>query len=79
MYEKPLSGTKEIFMHMLDIVVLNSYNLWLVKTGNRVPLRIFEKKLINQILEKYGIVQATLPRQHSARDLPDHLHANPGP
>ena len=45
---------------MIDIVVVNAYNLWLVKTGNHTTLRQFQKKIITQILEKYGVLQPTV-------------------
>ena len=54
---------KKMFLHLIDIVVLNAYNLWLVKTGDRVSLRIFQKRVITQMLAKYGSQQATVARR----------------
>ncbi|XP_027229857.2 piggyBac transposable element-derived protein 4 [Penaeus vannamei] len=63
---------KRMFLHLMDITVLNSYNLYVVKTSKKVSLRIFSKRLIEQILETYGVVQKRA-RGHSQAGLPDRL------
>lgn len=63
---------KRMFLHLMDITVLNSYNLYVVKTSKKVSLRIFSKRLIEQILETYGVVQRRA-RGCSQAGLPDRL------
>ena len=70
---KCIKWYKKIFMHMLDISILNAYNLWLVKTGKRASLRVFQKKVIEQLLTRYGTVQPITPRRHHRHELPDRL------
>lgn len=48
---------KKMFLHLIDITVLNAYNLYMTKTGNKIKLRVFSKNIIAQLLEKYGVVQ----------------------
>lgn len=64
---------KKTFLHLIDIVVLNAYNLYLVTTGKRVSLRIFSKTIIEKLLEKYGVVQAATPRRNLQAGQPDRI------
>ena len=73
---KCIKWYKKMFMHLLDVTILNSYNLWLVKSGKRQSLRVFHKNLILQLLEKYGTVQDAAPRRHTMEGKPDRLQAH---
>lgn len=45
---------KKLFFHMVDILVLSAYSMFLTKTGNRLPLRQFFYNMAFEILERYG-------------------------
>lgn len=45
---------RKLFFHIVDIGVLNSYNMFLVKSGMRPKYREFRLRLIRQIIEKFG-------------------------
>lgn len=65
---------KKLFFHFVDIAILNAYNLYLVKTGKRVPLKVFCSGLVHQILERYGTPTSGLRgRALSRPNLPDRL------
>ena len=67
---------KKLFFHLVDMCVLNAYNLMLVKTGNKPPsLNNFCEDLVHQLLERYGDVQSSSGRAMSRPDLPDRLAA----
>ena len=48
---------KKFFFHLLDVCLLNSYNMWLAKTGNKSSLRKFGLKVIQQMLDRFSPVQ----------------------
>ena len=50
---------KKLFCHMVDVTMLNSYNLWKVKVGGNMPFRTFSYNVITQLLAKFGTVQST--------------------
>ena len=65
---------KKLFCHMVDVTMLNAYNLWKVKTGGNIPFRTFSYNVIKQLLAKFGTVQSS----HSGRIMsspPDRLLA----
>ncbi|CAL4159554.1 unnamed protein product, partial [Meganyctiphanes norvegica] len=46
--------------HVTDVTILNCYNIYLVKTGNKkLKLREFQYNLVYQLLEKYGEIQTS--------------------
>lgn len=62
---KSIKWYKKVFFHMMDLSILNCYNMYLVKTGkNNVTLKDFIMKIIRQILEKHGSLTAV----HSERN-----------
>ena len=74
----------KLFFHLVDVVVLNSYNLYLTATGEKPPLKEFRLNLVRQILEKYGNPDrvpnggrrsdnSTMPLRLTARHFPDVL------
>ena len=73
---KSLKWYKKMFMHIIDITVLNCYNLWMVKTGKKTSLRLFQKSLIRQLMSRYGKVTPVTPRRsHTQQGPPDRLQA----
>ncbi|XP_063846394.1 uncharacterized protein LOC135092107 isoform X1 [Scylla paramamosain] len=44
---------KELFFHLLDLAVLNTYALIAMKTGTKSKYRVFHQRLTKQILEKF--------------------------
>ena len=50
----PIKWPKKLFFHLLDITMLNAYNTYVKKTGKKSSLWLFSKKVITQLLEKYG-------------------------
>lgn len=56
------------------MAILNAYNLYLVKTGERIPLKVFCNGLVQKILERYGTPTSVLRgRALSRPNLPDRL------
>ena len=56
---KSIKWYKKLFFHLVDLVVLNCYNKYLVKTGNvSLKLKDFIQELIQQIIEKHGSLTA---------------------
>ena len=51
---KTVKWYKKLFFHMLDISMLNAYNMYLTKTGNRLPLREFYYEVSREILTRFG-------------------------
>lgn len=66
---------KKTFLHLMDIVILNSYNLWMTKTGKRTSLRAFSLAVIRQMCEKFGLVQPLVARTPLRHPVPDRLQA----
>lgn len=52
---------------------MNLYNLYLVKTGNCTFLRLFSKKINEQIFAKYSSVTSPTSRHRSLPGAPDHI------
>ncbi|XP_069181278.1 piggyBac transposable element-derived protein 4-like [Procambarus clarkii] len=67
--------TKMLFFHLMDVAVLNCFNMYLVKSGRKPSIRTFSASVVSQLLVKYGRegsivlrgVQATMP--HAATDI----------
>lgn len=62
----------KLFYHIIDISMLNAYNMYLVKTGKRPKLREFSYNVVYQLLEKYGTV-APIARGRRQTVGPDRL------
>ena len=45
---------KKLFFHLLDIVMLNVYNMFRVKTEKKSSLCLFSKAVLKQIITKLG-------------------------
>lgn len=45
---------KKLFFHILDMTVLNSYYMFLVRTGNKPPFADFSKAIIRQIIVRFS-------------------------
>ena len=58
---KSVKWYKKVFFHLMDMCVLNAYNLYLVKTGKRPSLRIFSQNVIKQLLARHATIPT--PRQ----------------
>lgn len=63
---KSIKWYKKLFFHLMDMAILNSYNMYLVKTGNNgLTLKVFIRNIIRQILEKHGTLTAARPGRQS--------------
>lgn len=51
---KEVKWYKKLFYHLLDIAILNSYILFVLKTGTRPLYQTFHRRLIRQIFERFG-------------------------
>lgn len=45
---------KKLFYHLLDLTILNSYVLFVMKTGTKPLYQTFHRRLIKQIFERFG-------------------------
>ncbi|XP_069170119.1 piggyBac transposable element-derived protein 4-like [Procambarus clarkii] len=76
---KSVKWMKKFFFHLIDVAVLNCFNMYLVKSGRKPSIRTFSAGVVSQLLVKCGKegsitlrgVQATMP--HGA---PDRLRGN---
>lgn len=66
---------KKLFFHFIDMAILNAYNVFLVKTGNQIPLKVFCSRLVHQLLKRYGTPTSGL----GARDYIARHHLMPIP
>nr|XP_045620189.1 piggyBac transposable element-derived protein 4-like isoform X1 [Procambarus clarkii]XP_045620190.1 piggyBac transposable element-derived protein 4-like isoform X1 [Procambarus clarkii] len=46
--------SKKMFFHLVDITMLNSYNMYLVKTGRKPSFHSFSFSVLSQLLKKFG-------------------------
>lgn len=51
---------KKFFFHLLDIVIFNSYHLYLTITSNKLSLLDFRRNVIQQLFEQYLQTRTTL-------------------
>ena len=51
---KSVKWYRKLFFHLVDMAMLNGYNLYLVKTGNKPHLKNFRLAVIRQMLGKYA-------------------------
>ena len=73
---KTVKWYNKLFLHLLDISMLNSYLLYKRATNNKLPLREFSLSVIRQLLQKYGEVKSFHPGRQNLRDsAPDRLEA----
>lgn len=86
---KTLKWYKKLFFHMLDMCMLNSYYMYLVKTGKKPPLLDFSLTVIRQMIVRFGRPTAiarpgrsssggTNPIRLSARHFPSAVPATQG-
>lgn len=45
---------RKIVFHLIDVCLLNSYNMYMVKTWERSLLPKFSKTVVTQLLERFG-------------------------
>lgn len=65
----------KIFLHLLDLAVLNCHILHHEVSQKNISLRQFEKELVRQLLEKFGTVQPQQLARPAAAKQPDRLFA----
>lgn len=51
---KTMKWYKKLFFHLLDMSVLNSFNMYRIKNKKRQTLGEFRIELVRQLIEKYG-------------------------
>lgn len=51
---KSRKWSRKVFFHLLDICLLNAYNMYVEGTGNQSSLRTFNKKVALQLLQRFG-------------------------
>ena len=67
---KSVKWYKKFFFHLMDIIMLNSFNMYLVKTGNnKVVLKDFSRRVIRKLLSRYGTLTAMRPGRQSGGTL----------
>lgn len=72
----------KFFLHLVDVTMLNSYNIWMVRTTDptvrKIKFREFVYKVAYQLLEELGTVTNSRHglRGHRTPDRPDRLLAS---
>nr|XP_053636290.1 piggyBac transposable element-derived protein 4-like isoform X1 [Cherax quadricarinatus] len=64
----------KLFFHLMDISMLNAYNMYQIKTGNRPPYGEFCLSVVRQLIMKYQVTTPAI--QHGPRipqDIPKRL------
>nr|XP_053627819.1 piggyBac transposable element-derived protein 4-like isoform X2 [Cherax quadricarinatus] len=56
----------KLFFHLVDIAMLNAYNMYQIKTGKRPPFADFTLMVIKQIVKKYHVTTVPAPQQQPA-------------
>uniref|UniRef100_A0A0P4VWV7 PiggyBac transposable element-derived protein domain-containing protein n=1 Tax=Scylla olivacea TaxID=85551 RepID=A0A0P4VWV7_SCYOL len=59
---------RKIYFHLMDICMLNAYNLYMTKTGERSTLRAFKLNVITEMLRRFGQQVPTHSRSGRQRD-----------
>nr|XP_022906130.1 piggyBac transposable element-derived protein 4-like [Onthophagus taurus] len=59
---KNVKWYKKLFFHVLDICLLNSHALFLTQNEKKVPLAVFHKNVIRQLLERDSLQRKVPPR-----------------
>ena len=58
---KTVTWYKKLFLHILDVTMLNAYNMWLVTKGieptKKLKLREFQYNVAFQLLEEFGVIR----------------------
>ena len=75
---KSYTWYKKLFFHMMDMAILNAYNMYLVKTGNHPTLKDFMHDLVFQLLEKYAAPQPDIRKYVALANPPDRLKYREG-
>ncbi|XP_045103527.1 piggyBac transposable element-derived protein 4-like [Portunus trituberculatus] len=66
---------KKVFLHLVDVMVLNSHILYKQLSGNtKLSLRCFEKELVRQLLSRFGTITGK-PEGPRQMLLTDRLHS----
>jgi hypothetical protein len=52
---KSLKWYRKFFLHLLDVTLLNSFAVFIEKTGQNIPLADFQLQLITEIIQKYHV------------------------
>ncbi|XP_069949960.1 piggyBac transposable element-derived protein 4-like [Cherax quadricarinatus] len=60
----------KLFFHLVDIAVLNAFNMYEVKTGKRQRFADFSLNLVKQIARKYGTTPVPSPQQQPVTPQP---------
>lgn len=67
---KTVKWYKKVFFHLVDMVLLNAFNMYRIKNKKRQTLGEFRIELVRQIIEKYG----TNPGSGSGRRISSYQH-----
>lgn len=62
---KSVKWYKKLYYHMLDVAMLNAYNMYVVHKNVKTSLRIFSKQVIQGLLDKHGHLVSTVPGHHT--------------
>ncbi|KAG5867349.1 hypothetical protein JTB14_038395 [Gonioctena quinquepunctata] len=83
---KTIKWYKKVFLHLLDLSVLNAHVIYKVKTGDHMPLLKFQMKLVKELVDKYQMVRPrasssktvgeAVPMRLVARHFPSHVEKN---
>ena len=58
---RSLKWYKKVFFHLIDVMMMNAYVLYKLKSGKSLSLREFSLDVISQLLTKYGTIQPSRP------------------
>lgn len=50
---KSIKCYKKIFFHLLDMSILNAHAIYMLKTGNTLPLIDFQLQLVKELIEEH--------------------------
>lgn len=65
---KTKNWTRKLAFHLTDMCMLNAYNMYTVKTGEKSSLRAFSKLVVTQLLERFGKPRSIESRPGRRRD-----------
>lgn len=76
---KSVKWHQKFFFHLMDITLLNAYNIWMMKKDmcptKKLKLREFQYAIIYQILEKFG-EPTTNKKGHRHAPMPDRVNGD---
>lgn len=67
---KSVKWYKKLFFHFVDMIIINSYSLHILKSETHVALADFHLRLTRQIIEKYRTVEFQNKRGRHSTDYP---------